>query len=91
MLSLFDKLKRDNYWGPFLKASGVTTKFPIHFYSSEQSLFKITETFFDHNVFVTIKYLFCKSCNDKAFFDGENSEMILSELKVKFAIHLQLI
>ena len=34
MLSLFDKFKR----GPFLKASGVTTKFSIHFYSIEQSL-----------------------------------------------------
>ena len=39
MLSLFSKFKRDNFWGPFLKALGGTTKFSIHFYSSEQSLF----------------------------------------------------
>ena len=38
ILSLFDKIKRDNFWGPFLKASGSTTNFSIHFYSSEQSL-----------------------------------------------------
>ena len=38
MLSLFDKFKRDHFWGPFLKASGGTTKFSIHVYYSEQSL-----------------------------------------------------
>ena len=38
MLSLFDKFKRDNFWQPFLKATGGTTKFSINFYSSDQSL-----------------------------------------------------
>ena len=40
MLSLFDKVKRDNFWGTFLKASGGTTKFSVHFFSSEQSLLR---------------------------------------------------
>ena len=43
MLYLFDKFKRNNYWGPFLKAWGGTTKFLIHFYSMEQSLYGVTQ------------------------------------------------
>ena len=40
MLSLFDKFKKEDFWGPFLKASGGTTKFSVHFFSSEQSLLR---------------------------------------------------
>ena len=35
MSFLFDKFKRDNFWGPFWKTSVGTTKFPIHLYYSE--------------------------------------------------------
>ena len=47
MLSLFDKFKRDNFWGPFLKALGGSTKISIYFYPIEQFLFYFDNGFHD--------------------------------------------
>ena len=95
MLSLFDKFKRDHFWGPFLKASGGSTKISIHFYSSEQFLFyfdkgshdlvyeKLTNKDFEKYI-MTIPIYFYQRHQQISIFDKFQQDFRNSQILWKF-------
>ena len=80
VLSLFDKFKRDNFWRPFLKTSGVTRKFSIHFYSNEQFLL----LGFSYNHIIENQHKNLVKCLVKCTYKTENSQKLFTTwMKIK--------